>query len=61
MSEDSSFAIETVTIDPNTFEIGRICIICGLSFKIDSEKDTRQICRECCGRIKYMIYKDGEP
>lgn len=41
--------------------IERTCIICGLGFKIYSVDDTRQICRECCGRIKYMIYKDGEP
>ena len=42
-------------------EIGRTCIICGLGFRIYSVDDTRPICRECCGRIKYMIYKDGEP
>jgi len=49
---EENTAIEIVAARP--------CVICGYDIQLSNLRDQRQICRECAGRIKNLIYPKGE-
>ena len=59
MSDDIRIDLKKAIDDAHSSEVESTCIICGLGFNT-YPNEARQICRECAGRIKYMIYPKGE-
>lgn len=45
-------------IKKSSWQLGKICQICGNGFAIYDIKDPRMVCPECCRRLKNLLYPE---
>lgn len=50
----------SMNLSSSSTKIGRACVICGETMILRNPNDPKQICSECAGRIKNLIYPKGE-